>query len=94
MRRAHFVEDIKPISHFRANAADLIRHVTQTKRPLVLTHRGQSAAVVLGVVEYEELVGEVETLRDIQVAEKQIASGRGVPHEKARKHVLKTLARK
>ena len=94
MRRAHFVEDIKPISQFRANAADLIRHVRQSKRPLVLTHHGQSAAVVLGVVEYEELVEEIETLRDLQVAEKQVAYGKGVPHEKARKRVLKSIARK
>lgn len=94
MRRAHFVEDIKPISQFRANAADLIRQVRQSKRPLVLTHRGQSAAVVLGVVEYEELVEEIETLRDLQVAEKQIAYGKAVPHEKARKRVLKSITRK
>lgn len=92
MRRAHFVEDIKPISQFRANAADLIRHVRESKRPLVLTHRGQSAAVVLDVREYESLVEELETLRDIHVAEKQIVAGKGVPNEKARKHVLKSLA--
>lgn len=94
MRRAHFVEDIKSISQFRANAANLIRHVRQSKRPLVLTHRGQSAAVLLGVVEYEELVEEIETLRDLRVAETQFAYRKGVPHEQARKRVLRAITRK
>ena len=43
--------DIKPLSEFRANAAIFVKHVKETKRPLVLTQRGKSAAVLLDVSE-------------------------------------------
>ncbi len=52
-------EDIQPLSTFRANAASLVQQVRETKRPLVLTQHGRSAAVVLDVEEYEALVEQV-----------------------------------
>jgi len=49
-------KDIQPLSTFRANAASLVQQVRETKRPLVLTQRGCSAAIVLDVDEYESEV--------------------------------------
>jgi antitoxin YefM len=93
MRRPSLVKDIKPVSEFRANAAKLIDRVRDTGRPLVLTQRGHSAAVVLDVDEYENLLEEVELLRDIQLAEKQIESGKGVANAKAKQEIRKRLRR-
>src|SRR5438046_4352969 len=45
MARAHFDEDVKPLSEFRANVSRFIERVRKTKRPIVLTQRGHSAAV-------------------------------------------------
>ncbi len=93
MQRIHLEEDVRPLSEFRANAAELIARVREKKRALVLTQRGRTAAVVLDVSEYEGLLEEIETLRDIQTATRQIAAGRGVEHEKARQRTLKRLKR-
>ncbi len=93
MRRPNLSSDIKPVSEFRANAAKLIKHVQQTRRPLVLTHRGHSATVVLDVEEYEQLLEEVELLRDIRLAEKQVESGKGVSNRKAKEEIRKRLSR-
>lgn len=93
MRRPSLVKDIKPVSEFRANAAKLIERVRDTGRPLVLTQRGHSAAVVLDVNEYENLVEEVELLRDVQLAEKQIESGKGVSNRKAKQEIRRRLQR-
>ena len=76
-------EDIQPLSAFRANAASMVQQVRETKRPLVLTQHGRSAAIVLDVTEYEALVEEVELLRDVRTAEYQLESGQGVEHEEA-----------
>ncbi|MDA2924075.1 type II toxin-antitoxin system Phd/YefM family antitoxin [Acidobacteria bacterium AH-259-L09] len=91
MKRIHLAKDIKPLSEFRANAASLIKQVREDKRVLVLTQRGQSSVVLLDVYEYERLLEDLETLRDIHLAEKQIAQGEGLSHEKARKKVLSEL---
>jgi len=86
-------EDIKPLSEFRAHAAALVERVRETRRPLVLTQRGHSTAVVLGVSEYERLLEEVELLRDVRQAERQLNEGLGVSHEEAKARVLAALKR-
>jgi len=91
MRRIHLKEDIKPVTEFRANAASLIEQIRETKRPLVLTQRGHSAAVVLDVGEYQRMLEELDLLRDIHAAEKQLAEGEGIEHEQARRQVVKAL---
>ena len=91
MRRPHLRDDIKPVTEFRTRAAALIEQVQRTRRALVLTQRGHSAAVVLDVGEYERLVEELELLRDIHTAEGQLAKGEGVTHKSARSKVLAAL---
>lgn len=91
MQRIHLDEDIKPLTEFRATAAALIERVRETKRPLVLTQRGHSAAVVVDVSQYERLLEELELLRDIHAAETEIAQGRDVPHGEARRQAFEAL---
>ncbi|HEY5386840.1 MAG TPA: type II toxin-antitoxin system Phd/YefM family antitoxin, partial [Thermoleophilia bacterium] len=55
--------------------------VHATKRPVVLTQHGRSAAVLLDVEFYENLVEEVALLRDLRTAEAQLDAGVVVPHE-------------
>lgn len=74
-------QDVQPLSAFRANAAGFLDQVRLTKRPLVLTQHGKSAAVVLDVDQYEALIDEIEVVRDIRQAKAELARGEGVPHE-------------
>jgi len=74
-------QDVQPLSAFRANAAGFLDQVRATKRPLVLTQHGKSAAVVLDVDQYEAMVEEIEVIRDIRQAKAELARGEGIPHE-------------
>ena len=74
-------QDVQPLSAFRANAAGFLEQVRTTKRPLVLTQHGKSAAVVLDVDEYEALVDQVELIRDIRDAKAEMARGEGIDHD-------------
>ena len=74
-------QDVQPLSAFRANAAGFLDQVRSTKRPLVLTQHGKSAAVVLDVDQYEALVDEIEVIRDIRQAKEELARGEGIPHD-------------
>lgn len=84
MRRLKLDKDIKPVSEFRANAAELIDQLKKSGRPLVLTQRGHSTAVVLDVTEYEGMVEEIELLRDVRTAVKQIEAGKGLTNRDAK----------
>lgn len=74
-------QDVQPLSAFRANAAGFLDQVRSTKRPLVLTQHGKSAAIVLDVEQYEALVDEIEVIRDIRQAKAELARGEGIAHE-------------
>lgn len=80
--------DIQPVSEFRANAAAMIEQVRSTGRPVVLTQRWRSAAVLLDVRTYEGMLDELELPRDIHRANADVEAGRVVPHEAARARVL------
>jgi prevent-host-death family protein len=86
-------EDIRPVTEFRENAASLIRQVQESKRPLVLTQRGHSAAVLLDVGEYEKLVGELELRRQIETAEKELDAGQGLAHEQVAERIIELAQR-
>jgi antitoxin YefM len=87
MPRLILDEDIKPLSEFRANVTTFIEQTRKTRRPMVITHHGKSAAVLLGVSEYESLMQKMELLEDIRLAETQLAQGMGINHAVALKKV-------
>ena len=80
MARMKTTEDIQPLSAFRSNVAAFVEQVRTTGRPLVLTQHGRGAAVLLGAVEYEALMEELELLRDVQLSELQLEKGEGISH--------------
>jgi prevent-host-death family protein len=83
--------DIQPLAAFRATLATVVRRLQRTRRPVVLTQHGRSAAVLIDVREYDALLERLELLEDVQAAEKQLARGRGVSAAKARQAVLARL---
>lgn len=91
MRRESIDQDIRPISEFGTNAATFIEQVRQSKRPIIITQDGKSAAVLLGVVEYEGLLEKLEVLQDIRQAEAELREGKGVGHEAAKEKILARL---
>ena len=93
MQRVVLDQDVKPISEFRANAASLVQQVRRTKRPLVITQQGRSAAVLLDVAEYEKLLARLELLQDIHTAEEQIDNNQAISHTAARKKALERFGK-
>ena len=79
--------DVHPVTEFRAHASALIEQVQTTKRPVILTQHGRSAAVLLDVGVYEGLLDEIALLRDVRTAEAQIAAGEAIPHEVVEKRL-------
>ncbi|NOT09653.1 MAG: type II toxin-antitoxin system Phd/YefM family antitoxin [Gemmatimonadales bacterium] len=91
MARIRPTEDIRPLADFRANLASVLRQVQRTKRPVILTQHGRSAAVLVNAAEYEALVDRAELLDDVRAAEAEIEVGRGIAHGKAKAAVLARL---
>lgn len=86
-------EDIRSLSDFRSNVSSFVNQVRQTKRPMVLTQHGRSAAVLLDVGAYEALVERAELLEDIRVAEEEIKAGKGIQHSKIKEELMARFKR-
>lgn len=85
--------DIKPVSDFRAHAAEMIEQVRSSGRPLVLTQRGHSAVVLLDVATYQGMLEEIELLSDVRTAMKQVELGQVVSNRAAKVVLRKRFAR-
>ena len=79
--------DVRPVTEFRANTSAVLEQIHATKRPVILTQHGRSAAVLLDVGVYESLIDEVAVIRDIGAAEAQLDAGMGIPHEVVEKRL-------
>jgi antitoxin YefM len=86
-------QDVRAVSELGANAAAVVRQIRRKRRPIVLTQRGRQAAVLMDVAHYKALIEELELLRDVRTAERQLGAGRGLSHAKARSQVLYRLRR-
>ena len=91
MPRVRPTQDIRPLADCRANLATVIRQVQRTKRPVILTQHGRSAAVLMDAAEYEALLERAQSLEDVRIAEGEVDSGQGITHTKAKAAVLARL---
>lgn len=93
MNRPRLDQDVRSLSEFRARVASFVQQVHKTHRPVVITHRGRSAAVLLDVSDYESLLDKLELIQDVREAERQIDSGEGVVHDAAKRQLLSRLTK-
>jgi prevent-host-death family protein len=93
MQRIVLNDDIHSLSEFRSNASGFISQVHNTKRPLVITQNGKSAAVLLDVNEYEKMVEKMELVQDVETALNQISSGKSITHSEAHQTLKKRYSR-
>lgn len=84
-------EDIFPVTDFRAKAAELIQKIRQTRRPLILTQRGRSAAVVEDIQEYERRLERLELLESIVSGLQAAEKGDLVPQAEAMRQMDELL---
>ena len=88
MQRVKFDTDIRPLSDFRANVTSIIDEIRNTKRPIIITQHGKSAAVMLDVGEYENLLDKIELLSEITISETKIQNGEGIAHDDVKNMIL------
>ena len=69
--------DIIPVSDLRQNAAKILKHLKDSKEPLIITQRGRAAAVMLSVETFERSEHDKELLRLLAKGEREIGIGEG-----------------
>jgi len=66
MKALKIAQDIVPVSQFKAQAAELLRRVTTTGQPLVITQNGKPAGVLLSPAAFDELTERAQFIAAVQ----------------------------
>jgi prevent-host-death family protein len=70
---------IKPISYFKANAAEIIQELNEGCEPMIITQNGEAKAIVQDIVEYERTQETLALLKILAMANRNIEQGRYRP---------------
>jgi prevent-host-death family protein len=69
-------EDIKPVTVLKASPAKLLRSVSETRRPIVITQNGEPKGVLMDFETYEELREATLLLKVIAQGEADVRAGK------------------
>jgi prevent-host-death family protein len=75
-------KDIQPMTAFRNHSAEFMRHLRETKRPVILTVNGKAAAVVQDAEAYQhllDLAAAASAAEGIRQGLEDLANGRTRP---------------
>ncbi|MBO6795055.1 MAG: type II toxin-antitoxin system Phd/YefM family antitoxin [Balneolaceae bacterium] len=90
MKRINIEKNIRPVSDFRTNAAALLDYIKKEREPLVITQNGRSSGVLISVADYEEIMGKLEIIEELEQARFELKQGKTISH----KQVIQQLKEK
>lgn len=70
---------IKPISYFKANAAEVLADLNDGGEPMIITQNGEAKAVIQDVREYERTQETLAMLKVLALGMQDIEAGRVKP---------------
>lgn len=72
----NITSDIKPVTYLKLRAADLLRQINETHRPVIITQNGEPRAVLQDPESYENMRNAIGLLKLISAGEADIREGR------------------
>ncbi|MFZ5467227.1 MAG: type II toxin-antitoxin system Phd/YefM family antitoxin [Pseudomonadota bacterium] len=73
-----FSEDVVPLADIKVNPGRVVRHATESHRPVLLTSRGRGVAVVQALADYEQAEEERAFMRAVVAGLADAGAGRVV----------------
>ena len=86
--------DVKSVTYLKTKAAELLRSVGESRRPVVITHSGEPKGVLMGFASYQELRQASLLLCRLAQGEADVRAGRTVPQEQVFRELRARLAKK
>jgi len=79
--------DIKPISFLKSHAADILKQINDTHRPVVITQNGEPRAVLQDPESYDNMRKAIGLLKLVSLGEEDIKLG----NTKSQEHVFQGI---
>ena len=86
--------DIKPVTYLKSRAADLLKQINETHRPVIITQNGEPRAVVQDPKSFENMKNAIGLLKLISIGEEDIRAGKAHSQEDVFASIEKNLKSK
>lgn len=74
-----YSSQVKPISYFKAHAAEVLTQLAEKREPLVITQNGEAKAVLQDVISFEETQETLALLKILALGNQDVAAGKVKP---------------
>ncbi len=71
----HIVDDIKPVTYLKSKAADVLKYINETHRPMIITQNGEAKAVIQDPKSYQDMRNALAMMKLLSFAEEDIRNG-------------------
>ncbi len=75
-------ESIKPITYMKTNAADILAKVSETGRPIIITHNGEGKMVIQDIESYQAMKETIAMLKLAAMGQHTVERGKSRPARK------------
>lgn len=72
-------QSIKPISYFKAHAAEIIKELNRDHGTMIITQNGEAKAVIQDITEYERIQEALALLKMIAQGQRDVEEGKTIP---------------
>jgi len=69
------INDIKSVTYLKNRAADVLKHINETHRPMIITQNGEAKAVICDPKSYEDMKNAISILKLLSFSEEDIKNG-------------------
>ncbi len=69
------VNDIKPVTYLKSRAADVLKYINETHRPMIITQNGEAKAVIQDPKSYQDMRNALAIMKLLSFGEEDIRNG-------------------
>jgi prevent-host-death family protein len=75
----NYSTQVKPITHLKSHAAEVLLQLSERREPLIITQNGEAKAVLQDVASYEETQETLALLKLLALGNRDVEEGRTRP---------------
>lgn len=83
----NITNDIRPVTYLKSRAADLLKQINDTHRPVIITQNGEPKAVLQDPESFENMRNAIGILKLISMGEEDIKNGNTLEQEAVFKNI-------
>ncbi|MCK4839582.1 MAG: type II toxin-antitoxin system Phd/YefM family antitoxin [Desulfobulbaceae bacterium] len=83
--------DIKPVTYLKSRAADLLKQINDTHRPVIITQNGEPKAVLQDPESFENMKNAIGILKLISMGEEDVRAGKTIEQEEVFNEIKKII---